>query len=143
MIVIFFNLGYTVRIKTGLSPFPEGRQVSVLSQPKDCSVPDPEPVNIGPALFNLPTNQATMIDRQTDPAPHRDIFQSNPTLVSVSGPFTIQNIRLTFSIASRLLLPQFLSTRYPSLSLSPISPHSLPSLPPGRPRWSNKPSLPS
>ena len=55
--------------------------MSVLTQPKDCSAPDSEPVNVGPALFNLPANQTNQIDQQTNPDNNKDIFNSNAMLV--------------------------------------------------------------
>ena len=55
--------------------------MSVLSQPKDCSAPDCEPVNVGPALFNLPANQTNQIDQQTNPDNNKDIFNNNAMLV--------------------------------------------------------------
>ena len=53
----------------------------MLSQPKDCSAPESEPVNVGPALFNLPANQTNQIDQQTNPDNNNDIFNNNAMLV--------------------------------------------------------------
>ena len=73
---------FSLQILSYISYFPEGKQVSVLSQPKDCSAPECEPVNVGPALFSLPANQTNQIDQQTNPDNNnKDIFNSNALLV--------------------------------------------------------------
>eukprot|EP00116_Pleurobrachia_bachei_P005054 sb/3465316/ len=61
------------------------KQVTVLAQPKDCTVSDPEPVNVGPALFTLPTNTATLMDQQTNPN-ENSIFATTTSLEPQSIP---------------------------------------------------------